>query len=293
MYFIKIDALCGYWQCPLDEDSQLLTTFITQYGHYKFKRAPFGICAISEHYNRRQDEAVARIPCVRRIVDDFVAYNATFDEHVSHVRQILERCQCKGISLKREKFQFGHSETEICGYVISPDLIKAVQEFPRPATITDLRSFLGLANQLADFSEDIVRTTEPLRTLLKPSNAFRWEDCRDTAFKNTKKVLLTTPVVAYYYPRHATSLHVVASRLHGLGFVLKQRQEGNSWRMVCAGSRYLSETESRYTMIEIEMLGITWAIGKCCVFLEGLPHFEIVTNHRPLITESSESGYRS
>ena len=79
-------------------------------------------------------------------------------------------------------------------------------------------------------------------------------------------------------------MHVDASRLHGLGFVLKQRQDDNSWRMVRTGSRYLSETESRYAMIEIEMLGIAWAIGKCRVFLEGLPHFEIVTEHRPLIT---------
>jgi len=56
-FFTMFDALKGYHQCPLDEASQLLTTFITPFGRYKFLRAPFGICSISEHYNRRMDEA--------------------------------------------------------------------------------------------------------------------------------------------------------------------------------------------------------------------------------------------
>ena len=85
-YFTEIDALNGYWQCLLDKDSQLLTTFIMLYGHYKFKRAPFGICSISEHYNQRLDEAFAGIARIRRIMDDVMAYDTTFDEHVTHVR---------------------------------------------------------------------------------------------------------------------------------------------------------------------------------------------------------------
>ena len=56
-YSTVFDALKGYYQCPLDKQSQLLTTFMTPFGRYKFLRAPFGICSISEHYNRQMDEA--------------------------------------------------------------------------------------------------------------------------------------------------------------------------------------------------------------------------------------------
>lgn len=55
--FTKLDALKGYHQCPLEEESQLLTTFITPFGRFKFLRAPYGISSISEHYNRIMDEA--------------------------------------------------------------------------------------------------------------------------------------------------------------------------------------------------------------------------------------------
>ncbi len=53
--FTKLDVMKGYHQCPLDEESQDLTTFITPFGRFKFLRAPYGISPISEHYNRRMD----------------------------------------------------------------------------------------------------------------------------------------------------------------------------------------------------------------------------------------------
>ena len=56
--FTKIDARKGYHQCPLDKESQILTTFITPFGRFKYLRAPYGISSISEHYNRRMDEAL-------------------------------------------------------------------------------------------------------------------------------------------------------------------------------------------------------------------------------------------
>ena len=67
-FFTVFDALKGYHQCPLDQESQLLTCFMTPFGRFKFLRAPFGICSISEHYNRRLDEAFQGLKNYRRIV---------------------------------------------------------------------------------------------------------------------------------------------------------------------------------------------------------------------------------
>ena len=68
--FTTIDAKKGYHQCPLDETSQDLTTFITPFGRFKFLPAPYGIASISEHYNRRMDEAFTGLPGFRRVVDE-------------------------------------------------------------------------------------------------------------------------------------------------------------------------------------------------------------------------------
>ena len=202
-------------------------------------------------------EALEGIPRIRRITDDFVAYDETWEEHVRHVTEILMRCAKRGISLNYSKFQFGCTEVEFGGYILStngykldPDLHEAVANFRKPSNITDLRSFFGLVNHLSDFTDVVALKLEPLRPLLKPRNDFLWEEPQERAFQDVKKALSTTPVMAYYDSKRATSLHVDASMLNGLGFVLKQQQPDGSWRMVQAGSRFITETEQRYAMIK-------------------------------------------
>lgn len=96
MVFTKLDSLKGYHQCPLDEESQLLTTFITPFGRFKYLRAPYGISSISEQYNRRMDEAFAGLTVYRRIVDDVVIYDSDMTQHTDHVRQF-----CNGAPRRR------------------------------------------------------------------------------------------------------------------------------------------------------------------------------------------------
>ena len=104
--FTKLDAMKGYHQCPLDEESQLLTTFITPFGRFKYLRAPYGISSIAEHYNRRMDEAFAGLTGFRRIVDDIVIFDNTTTQHADHVRQFLRRCEEKHITLNTKKWQY-------------------------------------------------------------------------------------------------------------------------------------------------------------------------------------------
>ena len=289
-FFTKFDATSGYWQCPLDEESQKLTPFLTPYGRYKFLRAPFGISCISEHYNRRMEEALSDIPRLKRVVDDFAVYDDNLTVHRGHVETVLQRCEERGVSLNRDKFEFGVNETVMGGYQIGPDgyaidpaISEAIRNFPTPSSRTDLRSFFGLANQISDFTDAVATALEPLRPLLKAKNEFLWESPHDKAFKEARVLLSDTPILAYYDPKKPTTLFSDASRLKGLGFGLKQQQDDGSWKIVQAGSRWITDTESRYAMIELEMLGIVWAVKKCRLFLEGLPHFGVVTDHRPLV----------
>ena len=77
-FFTMFDALKGYHQCPLDEESQLLTTFITPIGRYQYLRAPYGICSISEYYNRCMDEAMVGLTQYSKVVNDV----CVFDHHL-------------------------------------------------------------------------------------------------------------------------------------------------------------------------------------------------------------------
>ena len=87
--FTILDAAKGYHQCPLDEESQLYTTFITPFGRFKYLRAPYGLSSIAEHYNRCMAEAFQGLTGFQRIVDDIVILDKDIQSHADHVKQFL------------------------------------------------------------------------------------------------------------------------------------------------------------------------------------------------------------
>ena len=288
--FTTFDALKGYHQCPLDNESQLLTTFITPFGRWMYLRAPYGVSSISEHYNRRMDAAFEGMSQFAKLVNDVVVYDKTRQDHTQRVREFLQRCLERGISLNKDKFVFAQPKVTFAGYELSssgysidPQLVVAIHDFPEPTNITELRSFFGLVNQLSLFTDQLAELLQPLRPLLSAQNEYVWDAAHSQAFMTAKCALASPPTLAFYDPCRPTSLRTDASRLHGLGFILMQKQEDDSWHIVQCGSRFLTETESRYAAVELELLGIVWAVLKCRLFLSGLPLFSIFTDHKPLI----------
>ena len=286
--FTKLDAMKGYHQCPLDEASQDLTTFLTPFGRFKYLRAPYGISSISEHYNRRMDEAFKGLPGYRRIVDDIVIYDNDPTKHTDHVRLFLQRCKEQKITLNTSKWVFGQSTVSFAGFLLSKDgyqidpaITKAITNFPTPSSRTALRSFIGLVNQLSSSTSTIAHLLSPFRPLLSTKNEFTWSEEFQSAFEEIKNSITSTPVVSYFDLTKPTRLCTDASG-QGLGFVLQQKHD-ETWRLVQAGSRFLSDTESRYAIIELELLAVTWAISKCNIFLAGLQHFHVITDHHPLV----------
>ena len=287
-FFTTLDARSGYFQIPLAETDQDLTCFITPFGRYKFLRAPMGLCSSSAEYNRRGDVALAGITRTAKVVDDIIASDADYTDHLHHVIAILERCDEHGITLHPLKLRYAAGSVEYCGYRVSESgytvddrKTSAIAEFPTPSNITDLRSFLGLANQLGHFTPDIAGAAEPLRDLLRPSRTWLWTAQHDQAFSSVKQRLVAPPILAFYDPGKQTALQTDASRLNGLGYALMQLH-GTNWKLVQCGSRFLTSCETRYAVIELEMSAVTWAVKKCRPFLAGRP-FEVVTDHRPLV----------
>ena len=213
----------GYHQCPLDEASQDLTTFITPFGRFKFLWAPYGISSISEHYNRCMDEAFDGIPGYRRIVDNIVMYD---NDPTWHVQQFLQRCAEKKITFNIVKCRFIQPSvtfTGLClssaGYYMDPSIFKSIADFPTPTDHTALRSFMGLVNQLSSTTSIVATLTWPLCPLLQTRNEFVWSEKFKDKFKAVKESLTSTPTLAYFDPTKPTCLCTDAS-CQGLGFVL-------------------------------------------------------------------------
>ena len=87
--FTVLDAKKGYHQCLMDKKSQLLTTFLTPFGYFKYQSAPYGLSSITENYNRRMADAFEGLTGFHRIVDDIAIYNKDETSHKQDVRQFL------------------------------------------------------------------------------------------------------------------------------------------------------------------------------------------------------------
>ena len=291
-HFAVFDALKGYHQIPLTEESKDLTAFMTPFGRFRYLRLAFGLNSAGDVFTLRYGNAIDKATDGLRATEDTLIRGSTSSELVANTRKFFDACRENGITLNMRKIQWDKKEVlfggfllDPTGYRLDPALNKALLEFPVPTSPTDVRSFFGLANQLCYFSDEIADTLAPIKSLLKKGVMFQWLPEHQVAFEKAREHLASPKKLAYYCPRRPTRLIVDASRLNGLGFVLKQCQDDNTWRAVQAGSRFLSSAETRYAMIELECLAIAWACEKCKMFVDGLPRkqFQVWTDHAPLV----------
>lgn len=110
-----------------------------------------------------------------------------------------------------------------------------------------------------------------------------WLEVHENEFNFTKKLLCSSAVVQPFNPELTTELLTDASRLHGLGYALIQRDSNSRPRLIQCGSCSLTPAQRNYATIELECSAIVWAISKCDFYLRGMASFSIITDHRPLL----------
>ena len=147
-----------------------------------------------------------------------------------------------------------------------PDKVAAISQFPIPENLTDLRSFLGLANQFSDFSPDLRHAMEPMKGLLSKKNAFVWNAAHTASMEAVKAIITGPQCLAHFNPKLKAALLTDASRIR-LGYILIQTEDTNSSKpvnkLITCGSRFLSETECNYAVVELKLLAIQRAVQKC------------------------------
>ena len=105
-YKTVLDAWNGYHSLPLANSARDATTFITEWGRYRYKRAPQGYHASGDAYTRRFDDITADFERVSRCVDDSLLWNSSIEESFWHTFDYLRHCTNNGIIFNEEKFVF-------------------------------------------------------------------------------------------------------------------------------------------------------------------------------------------
>ena len=248
-----------------------------------------GLNASSDEWCCHSDRLVTGLPWAKKIVDNTIIWAPTLEELQEQATIILERCRDLNITISLKKLELG-KEITFAGHIISqagirPDdsKYKAIAKFPTPTNVLQLRSFLGLANQLTTFVLDLAHMTAALRPFLKKGIAWTWTEDMDKEFEQVKLLLTTTTTVFPFNPSLKSILMTDASRLFGIGFALLQPLPGDKWFLIHCGSASLTPTQTRYATIKLECLAIQWAVQKRSYYLRGLETFEAWTDPKPLV----------
>ena len=285
--FSKLDANSGFWQIKMDSESKLLTTFVTPWGRFCFKRMPFGISSAPEFFQREMEKILQGLEGVVCMMDDVLVFGSTPAEHWSRLRKVLEKISASGMTLKKEKCEFACSEVKFMGHIIGaagikpdPDKVKAILELEPPRNKTEGRRFTGMVNYLSKFSAKLAELCMPIYAVTGNKHDWYWGEDQKKAFKEIKFEISKAPVLSSFDIKKRHRVSADASK-NALGAVLLQLNE-NLWQPVVYASRILSDAETRYAMVEKEALAATWACEKFDYYLVGRK-FEIETDHKPLI----------
>ena len=281
-HFSICDLKDGYLHCELDEESSKLTTFATPWGRYRWKRLPFGLKVSSEIFQKRLHQALDGLEGIRCVADDIIIWGRGTEEHDRRVRKLLQRCREKGIILNKEKSRFTVPEVHFLGHIVSsdglkadPSKIEAVLNMNPPRSKDDVDRLRGMVNYLSKFLPCLSQVMEPINALTRKGVEWSWNACHDKAFCKLKELLTEAPVLTYFNSEKELVIHTDASD-RGIGAALLQ-----DGKPLAYTSRALSDTETRYAVIEKEMLAVVFALEKWHQYTYGRP-VTVYSDHRPL-----------
>ncbi|KAG1953664.1 retrotransposable element [Pimephales promelas] len=290
--FTKLDLRNAYHLVRIRELDEWKTTFNTPRGHFEYLVMRFGLSNSPAVFQALVNDVLRDMvdQFIYVYLDDILIFSSSLQDHVQHVRQVLQRLLENGLFVKAEKCVFHTQSVPFLGHIISvegmrmdPDKVKAVVNWPSPDSRKALLRFLGFANFYRRFIRNFSRLAAPLTALTSPRTTFRWSDAAEAAFAKLKGCFVSAPILITPDPSRQFVVEVDASEV-GVGAVLSQRSPSDDKMHPCAFfSHRLSPAESNYDIGNRELLAVKLALEEWRHWLEGsgVP-FIVWTDHKNL-----------
>lgn len=291
-YLSVIDCAHGYWQLPMHQDDAWKTAFNTPFGQFQWNVVSMGMTSAGSHFQKCMDEIIGPLtdhgPYTANLMDDVLVFSKTFDEHLLHVKAVLDTLHEKYLFLYIKKCHFFTRSVIYLGNKVGsgkreadPKKVDALLNHPEPTTTTELRSFLGIGNYLSIYIKNWADLTFPFGELrgLKKNTKITLDTKQKKAFSDIKIALTRAPVLRLPDMSKPFYVQLDASKT-GYGSVLLQKYDG-LLLPVAYRSRLPTKAQQKWSIHEMELAALIDATQHFRPYL-GDRLFYALSDHKPL-----------
>jgi hypothetical protein len=293
-YATTLDLNMGYYTVSIGLGSRDLTTIVTEFGKFRYKRLPMGLSCAPDVFQSKINELLGDLDSVRAYIDDvlILTKDASFEKHLDQVRVVLSRMQKAGLRINAEKSSFGINEVEYLGYIITkegvrpdPKKIQGIMDMTRPTTSTEVRRLIGIVQYYRDLwprrSHILAPLTEAAAGKTKRAK-IKWTEELERAFLEMKKMVSKEALLTYPDWSKPFTIHTDASDFQ-LGAVISQND-----KPIAFFSRKLNSAQRNYTTTEKELLSIVECLKQFRNIVFG---YEIIvySDHKNLVHAATVS----
>jgi hypothetical protein len=287
--YTVLDLKAAFFQINVPQEERHKLAFSTEFGHFQFKKLPFGSKNSSTYFALLIDKCLKPLKHlkVRHFLDDIIIPAENFQEMSHKLTRVLNRLIEFNLTIDPSKTQLFKQNIDFLGYEINKNgfrpsqaNIHKINKFPKPNTPKQIKSFLGLTNYFRELIDNYAEITYPLVQLTKKGVQFKWNQTHEKAFQNIQTIILNQP---HLHPANFDKqfyLITDASKI-AISAVITQKNENNKMIPIEFYSRKLKDSETRYQSIKRELLAIHDAILHFKEYLYG-KQFIILTDAKPL-----------
>ena len=276
VFFSTIDLKYAYSQLNLHPDTSRHCNFdvVTlvniicgkSTGTYRFKTVFYGLTDMPAEPQKAMDYTLVGLTNTYCFLDDIIVVSkGSKESDIKYVYKSLRKLDADNLRINLSKCHFAKHQINWLGFTFSKNDVKpielktaAIAEKKAPKTLKQLRSFLGSFHHLSNFISNLAKICHPLWPLLKKSKKFNWTETHQTHFEHIKTTIASATENTHFNPTLETRVKCDASR-QGQGAALEQL-DCEGWKTVAFASRFLNKNEERYSINDLELLGVVWAI---------------------------------